>query len=683
MYDGNGVLLEQESTFGYYSTHAGNLVKIDPDTGKATSKLVLDTDDGELPTEYDKILIFKEIEKKKILSIEVHNQINNFVVSRYDPKKGLTSTADFSIDRLTHLSVNQSMISDIANAAGYTLAVLRVDDAKTDDKGNLNLAEYGLAPEKRTKLVVDENGNIQLEEYNYEPSYYILTTTSGEKYKMLIGDRLINDGGYYAQYINIDKNGNETPRQKLYVLGNSIGTTLLANKKKFIVPGIAYPVTQSDYYDVTNFTINKKNSNGTYDTITAFSYVDIADRTGTVLGNHPYVFDDERSAAYHPNYDRIDNCLLSFMEPTIVDLVVLDPSNEDRAKYGLASVIVDDEGNPVLDEKGNKKYIYDSPYVVSFKRTTPADDGSKDEIQFLQTIYISEKPNSDNYYCYTTITLIDSDKKIEELSKNGLKLSMLCEVSGDTFNFLKYNEYDWTYPRILETGIKYATNVTIDSPDYWAKFDIKNEKNGEDYATSAIGSASNGKTADTFGMYTITDYTGKYTWVITQTDVRAYTVDGSTELKPADRMTGVNDIGEKIKYLTNPIVVNNGVINKIDVTVNEVKITYVNGTTKTYVRYQTMLFKKLYQSINSLSIVDHYELSAEEEAALIADPSKYIATITLTNDQNVTTTVKFYELTARKAYITVNGEGGYYVSTSAIQKIFDNSEKFFNCENIT
>ena len=262
----------------------------------------------------------------------------------------------------------------------------------------------------------------------------------------------------------------------------------------------------------------------------------------------------------------------------------------------------------------------------------------------------------------------------------GITFDMICEVSAETFNFLTYDEYDWTYPYVFETGIKYATSLTVKKPDYSASFEINNIKDGDDNSIAIKGSSSNGGEADTFGLLKFTDAQGNQ-WTITQTDFKVIMPNGQ-EGSRKDRVTGTNDIGEKIKYLQEPIVVNDGVISRVYLKLNEIKIDYVNGTSKTYVRYHTMIFKKLYQSINSLAIVDDYYLSEEDEAALIADTSKYLATVSLTNNEGKTTTVDFYSITARKAYIVVNGEGGYYVSMGAVQKIFENSEKFFNCQDI-
>ena len=674
LYDKDGILLPTEDAFGYYVTECGTLVEVKADTGKYYTRAVPDISDGEL-TEYEKVLIFKHVETKNIRSIEVHNQTDVYTFYRYDiAKMQADDKADFVLRGSPLLTVKKDSLSALAIAAGYPLATMRVDEPKMID-GKIDLAEYGLAPEKRTKTELDKDGKEITVEYDYTPTYYILTTTSGERFKMLIGNRLINGGGYYAQYVELSGES-ETPRNKLYVLGNSIEYSLLSDAKNLIKPGIAYPVTQNDYFDVTDFKLIKK-VNGASKNMISFSYVDIADRTGTVSGSKPYVFTDERSLSYQPNYDKIDTCLLAFMEPNILDIAVLSPSQAERAKFGLMKVALDADGNPILNENGTQKYIYDAPHTVSFIRTAKDDAGNK--VKFLQTVYISEKNKNGNYYSYTTLDFIDNvDASMSNVT--GITFDMICEVSAETFNFLTYDEYDWTYPYVFETGIKYATSLTVKKPDYSASFEINNIKDGDDNSIAIKGSSSNGGEADTFGLLKFTDAQGNQ-WTITQTDFKVIMPNGQ-EGSRKDRVTGTNDIGEKIKYLQEPIVVNDGVISRVYLKLNEIKIDYVNGTSKTYVRYHTMIFKKLYQSINSLAIVDDYYLSEEDEAALIADTSKYLATVSLTNNEGKTTTVDFYSITARKAYIVVNGEGGYYVSMGAVQKIFENSEKFFNCQDI-
>ena len=43
---------------------------------------------------------------------------------------------------------------------------------------------------------------------------------------------------------------------------------------------------------------------------------------------------------------------------------------------------------------------------------------------------------------------------------------------------------------------------------------------------------------------------------------------------------------------------------------------------------------------------------------------------------------RFYTLTSRKAYITVNGNGSFYVLSTRVQKFIDDAQRFFNLELI-
>ncbi|MBO7303081.1 MAG: hypothetical protein J6U68_02725, partial [Clostridia bacterium] len=518
MYYKDGGIVTRESQFNYYALDSGTLVSIDETTGEALEKIVLDPEEGELQGGYGKILIFKHIEKDNLRSIEVHNQLDDYTFYRYNIETMRPDdSSDFVLRGSPLLTTTKDVISQLIVAAGYPLAAERLDEPATVD-GKIDFSEYGLTPEKRTKIEVDKDGNEQTVEYDYTPSYYIVTSKSGEKFKMVIGDRLVNGNGYYAQYVDISGDV-ETPREKVYVLSTD-AQTLLYEAKKFITPGIAYPVTQSDYFDVTDFTVSSKDKNGVLKKKVAFNYVDLDDRTGTVLGSRPYVFADERSQSYDPNYDRIDVCLQAFMDPTIVDIAVLSPTPAERAEYGLMKAVLDENGNHVLDSKGQPKYVYDSQHVVSFKRT--ATDDSNNKVNFLQTVYISDKNENGNYYSYTTLEFLDD---VESSSVTGITFDMICEVSAETFNFLTFDEYQWVYHKFLETGLAYTTALTIKTADYSASFKVNNTKDGDDYATQITGENSLGKTADTFGMLKFVGADGN-NWYISQYEVKVYAPNG-------------------------------------------------------------------------------------------------------------------------------------------------------------
>ena len=697
MYDTDGNLLEVEDNFGYFVTKAGTLVEIHQDTGKYYTRAVPEISDGEL-TEYEKVLIFKHISQKDIRSIEIHNANDSYTFWRYNiDKKKVDDKANFVFRGSPQLTIRKDALTALASDAGYPLATNRVDNPMKLKDGKIDFSEYGLVAEKRTRTVIDDDGNEIEEEYDYTPAYYILTDTAGNQYKMIIGDRLINGGGYYAQYVEI-KDGKETPRNKVYILASSISSTLLAEAKNFITAGIAYPTTQSDYYKVTDFEIKKLDSNSEYEKLVGFTFIDIAERTDTVRGNKPYIFNDDRSKSYYPDFDKIDVCLLNFMEPTIIDIAELHPSNKTLAdeKYGLMKKVVDENGDPVLDEKGNEKYVFASKYVVSAKRETTVEvknttssgteTTKKVKLKYLQTIYISEKNENGNYYSYTTISILDDS----EIDTADVDLDMICEVSGSTYNFLNFTKNEWTYPAFMETGIKYATKLELSKPGYSVSFGINNitEKYNilkdnklteETYnAISITATDSKGNQVSTFGMLNVRDASNEHRWYVSRTDVKLFDKNGKELFSKTDMKTELNAIGEKTKYLTKPFLTADG--RQVYVNLNDIKIVYPDNRVETYVRYQTMIFQKLFQGINSLRIAGEY--SPEDEAALISNPDNLYATMSLTNNENETITAKFYSVTSRKLYVVVNGEGGYYVSTADIDTIFENVQNFYDCKDI-
>ena len=101
-----------------------------------------------------------------------------------------------------------------------------------------------------------------------------------------------------------------------------------------------------------------------------------------------------------------------------------------------------------------------------------------------------------------------------------------------------------------------------------------------------------------------------------------------------------------------------------------------DGSIETILRHHTTIFKKLYSLIIGFSLVDSYEMTNEEEAALIADPTKFVAKITLLDEEGGLQTLELYKLTERKTYVVVNGSGGFYVSSSYVDKVVEGIELF-------
>ena len=77
-------------------------------------------------------------------------------------------------------------------------------------------------------------------------------------------------------------------------------------------------------------------------------------------------------------------------------------------------------------------------------------------------------------------------------------------------------------------------------------------------------------------------------------------------------------------------------------------------------------------------------MTPEEKKALINDSSRLLLTMTITNIEGGTDVYKFYSIpnANRKAYVTINGNGGFYVLTNRVNKFVSDAQTFFADEII-
>lgn len=673
MYDMNGSILPTMSPQGideeYYETKAGTCVYIDPDTGEYKIKIIPEIyydADGENYDEDLLLSVFKRVPSENILSIEIHNQKDSFKLIR----TGTTELA-FALESSLFSSLNMDNLSYLAYMVGSPTVKERLDSPIKD--GNGAFSEYGLVPQQRT----DAEGNA----YSYTPTYYVITTLDGIKHKMIIGDRLIDGSGYYAQYENNDGVKRDavyifSPPDMSQINNTSFENTILAPAKDLVVPNLAYFGTDNDYYDVTDFSINKR-VDGNLQELICFSYIDIEDRTGTVQGIHPYVFSGENLKGYHPNYDSISEMFYSLLNPSIVEVSVLSPSNDDKVAYGLME--------KTELEDGTVKYSYNSAYTLDFDRTISVSykDANGNEIEASekvhQTLYISKPNENGNYYVFTELRFLENT---DSSKITGISLNTICEVSGSTFEFLTYDNYDWIYPTFMQIALDHTTQIEIISKDYNATFKVLKTKAGDTDILTIEASNDKGETVRTFGGMYFTDANG-FRWTITPSEIKVLSADGKTEAKPSGRRYDYNALGEQVRVMDGYAKSANGDL--IYVEKDYIKVKHLDGSMDTYLRHHNTLFKYLFNWLTSTAIVDSYNMSAEDEKALIENPDNKLLTVKVTDTEGSVFCYNFYTLTSRKSYITI-GEteevGGFYIQATRVTKFINDAKKFFAGEII-
>lgn len=163
--------------------------------------------EGEILSSDNNILMFDQVQRAAIKTIEVHNEKGSFTF--YLDKDG-----NFYIEGMEGAPYNLESFANFLVAAGYTLTKSRV---MTDCQ---NMSDYGLAEEDN-------------------PSWYELTTAAGIKHKVYIGNKTVDQSGYYARYEG---------RNAVYILDSSIESTLLCGIHSMITPILSYQLNESNYY---------------------------------------------------------------------------------------------------------------------------------------------------------------------------------------------------------------------------------------------------------------------------------------------------------------------------------------------------------------------------------------------------------------------------------------------------
>ncbi len=429
--DSDGYTLDL-TTDGYYITAASSLLEIDQESGEVTQYAIVDTEGNEVVGSNRRILIFPHTAKASIQSITVNNDHGGYTFYR-------DKDNNFQIKGYEGTSYDPELFSSLVVSTGYTLSMDKLVNPRKDENGKFT--EYGLAQEER----VDEEGNT----YTYTPATYTLTDISGNKYEMIIGDKIVTGAAYYAQYKG---------RDAVYVLSNELAKTLLEPIESLVTPMIVYPMTMTTYFDVDNFTLMKYDYEGAEaagvdlskenptpeeeaaaeqftKVITSFKYIDLTERENTERSSIPYIMSTISGMdAYDAHSINIDQCLQAF--------------------YNMAFVGVKKLG---LTEKAMRDYDLEEPRYVIYLDFQDVE----------HWIYISDMTENGTYYVACDL------------------FNMIVEIDRAYLTFLNYTEFDWVDSNLLQLNLAFADSIAIDSDRYDVIFKMDNSASDQSKTVSS------------------------------------------------------------------------------------------------------------------------------------------------------------------------------------------------------
>lgn len=412
----------------HYITNAGNIVDVDEETGDVSYYAYVDPEGTEQVGVNDRLLIFPHTEKSKIQEIEVHNTHGSYTFER---KKMDDGSTDFVIEDYEEIPYDLELFAQLVVTTGYTLTMQKIDNELVKQYGH---KEYGLVEEER----VDEEGNT----YTYKPSWYKLTDTSGNVYKVTIGNKIPSNAGYYVKYEG---------RDSVYIVTNTgMDTTVLATLESLCTPTISIPSAMADYYDVTNFIYWNdptpiSDPLGVQPLIT-FDYLDLDERNLTEFQTTPYFPFSEITAKDEDGkeikYDVTPKIGGYFVNEYSVDellqMLYLLPSRESGVTVAALGVTEDD-----LADYGLDKPAYRMMY--SYK-------------DILHDICFSAKTERGTYYCLSAI------------------YDMIVEIDQKYLDFFEWKDTKWMSYDFIQFNIAFVKELEVQNSEFHYTFLCDNSK---------------------------------------------------------------------------------------------------------------------------------------------------------------------------------------------------------------
>ena len=302
----------------------------------------------------DRLLVFPQIERKNMQSIEVHNEHGSYKFV-YEPKFD-----DFVIEGYETLAYDPIKFSQLVVNTGYTLTLAKITNNATEDE----LEEYGF-----------KGGET-------EPAYYILTTRDGESRKVIIGEKIISGGGYYAMYEG---------RDAIYILDSSLETSVLSPVEYMVTPTVTGGVSITTYYMVDKFTI--KHYGEDFIVCRNRTEEELKEMETTAIAEAITVYPAEYTLSTY--YDDALQTLAAYEGDSVAALGLTD---EHLEEYGLA----------------------DEPYVISY------------EYQGFKFRLIVSEPE-DGYY-YVATEMFDMIVKVPEADFEFLKWDLMHWINSLVFS---------------------------------------------------------------------------------------------------------------------------------------------------------------------------------------------------------------------------------------------------------
>jgi len=346
--------------------------------------------------------VFEPIERAYIQSVEVKNEFGGYKIYR-------DASDTFQLDGFLGLKFNEELLSSLIVTAGSPTTMMRV--AKDlDEEG---FAEYGLDDPQAS---------------------WTLTSTSGEKYTIYVGDKLVTDAGYYVKY---------EPRNAVYILSTTLEDTILKPAHSLLKPLLTAGMSSNDYFTVQNFTIwHGEDIFVNVEKIPDAEKKD-PDKIVEIKMTQPVPETSGEQALYEINETLYFDVLYKLMALEGTEVLAFKPEDDQLAEYGLS------------DPAYAVRYVFnDYEFVLFISEMQP--DGTYNAVSSL--------------YGY----------------------SMVCKVPAENLIWLEAGKFDWLLSTPFFVNIVEIEQIKLKGDDINADFYLKHGTDDSGAATLEVTDSVSG-----------------------------------------------------------------------------------------------------------------------------------------------------------------------------------------------
>ncbi len=385
----------------------------------------------------DRDIMYTQTERSNIKSIEVSNShgrykfVYNDALNKYVIEGNELTTYDLTL------------FSQLVIDCGYTLSKATVENENAE-----KLSDYGL----------DDASN---------PASYVLTTKEDVTYKVIVGNKIVSGGGYYARMDG---------ENKVYILDSTLETTVLSPIEAFVSPVIVNPTNLTTYAEIKTFELYRgpylpedftiksddelkaqadseasdttakdeedKSDNSDKpsfcEPIVKVHYVDKQDLG--VTSNAIYYMDYPGDGIYSPS-GYVSSVLQQFIAYEGLETTKLAPTTEDLEKYGVL---------------GDAEFTL---YMINYT-TGKGEDGKEIKIPVKNRVAYSKLHKDEETgleYRYAHSMFFDDTAMIYN--------NIIVKVPEYDCEFLSYDLNSWVDSKLFSVVISTVASMRIESGD--------------------------------------------------------------------------------------------------------------------------------------------------------------------------------------------------------------------------